>query len=108
MQYITDEDVERAKKYGITKKLLYNRVYTRYWDKEKAITYPKQEKSKPLEDKWYKLAEKNNIQAATINWRVANGWTLEEAATTPPRSKVIKDNKGWKQIDKNRYKNLRG
>lgn len=86
MEYLSDEDIKRAKENGIYKDLLYKRFYNNGWDKERAITEPKHIKmgrKRRYEDKWYKQAESNGISMQTMHKRIGLGWSLQEAVSIP-------------------------
>ncbi|MGN4897763.1 hypothetical protein ACTFSB_28320 [Bacillus cereus group sp. MYBK14-3] len=84
------DDYETAKKNGIPRKNVDQRVQYLGWTIEKAITTPLLPKcNRPKYKGYAELAEKNGIPYKTFTARV-NGlaWTLERAASTPVRKKT--------------------
>lgn len=87
MKFITDEEYEIGLKNGLTKHLVYMRVYVNNWDIEKAITTPPmplEERSRKHPKEYTDLAIKNGIPLITFYSRIKRGWTYEEASTVPP------------------------
>lgn len=81
MYYLTDEHYEIAKENGITKKHLENRVYSKAWTIERAISEPLKRRSNHNWDaKWSKVAI---VPKVRFMKRVQNGWDQERAAMTP-------------------------
>ncbi|MDM5270497.1 hypothetical protein [Bacillus wiedmannii] len=86
----TWEDYEVAKKNGISRKNVDQRVQYLGWAIERAITTPVLPKrNRPKYMGYAELAEKNGIPYKTFVERV-NGlrWSLEQAANTPVREKT--------------------
>ena len=79
-RYLTDEDVAIAKKNGISKNTVEQRINRGGWSVEKAVNKPLRKK---IPKKFTLLAEKNGIKDGTFRGRVRRGWTLEDAATKP-------------------------
>lgn len=79
--YLTPEDYEAAEANGINQQTAYRRFYQLNWSKERAITQKPRKLNKYTE--WVKLAEQKGIKHNTFLNRLARGWDLEKAATTP-------------------------
>ncbi|MCM3783694.1 hypothetical protein M3231_11985 [Neobacillus mesonae] len=83
---ITPEQYEIARKRGITKNLLEQRVRRLGWPIEKAI---KKKPQKKIDyGNWPKVAEENDITPTAFYNRVLKlNWSPEKAATVPVRIK---------------------
>ena len=81
MQYITPGDYETAKKNGIDKRLLENRVYLG-WDIERATTEPARKLT--TRKHWKVICEANGIKYNTFLRRVNLYKMPEELAATKP------------------------
>lgn len=85
----TAEEKELMKKNNIPVYLVYSRLRDG-WDRKKAVSTPKiikkgrkvkRARSK-FTDEIIELVKSNGINISTFYWRVRNGWSEEEAATT--------------------------
>ncbi|HDR8156764.1 TPA: hypothetical protein QC057_005927 [Bacillus cereus] len=77
----TWEDYEIAKRNGISKNNVDDRVNSLDWDIKRAITQPLGKL-----DKYYvELAKKNGIAYHTYLKRLSLGWSEIKAVTKPPR-----------------------
>lgn len=80
--YITPEEYKEAKKNGIDKHTLEQRIRTYGWDKDKALNTPKKIRvNRYLE--YLKIAKENNISKTLFYSRLSSGWDALRAATTP-------------------------
>ncbi|EEL78779.1 hypothetical protein bcere0028_56080 [Bacillus cereus AH1271] len=86
----TWDDYETAKKNGIPRKNVDQRVQYLGWTIERAITTPLlQKRNRPKYKGYAELAEKNGIPYKIFTARVDGlEWTLERAANTPVRKKT--------------------
>lgn len=81
---ITKEHYEIAKKNGIGKHNVWQRVNEYFWSIERAITEPVKKYRKRNWSQWRELAEKHGVSADVFYTRVSKrGMTPEQAATTP-------------------------
>lgn len=78
-EYLTDADLERAKKNGIPIKRVKQRFYSLGWSKERSIT----QKYKPITNVWGRYKDVSVVDMRTFYSRTKRGWTPEEAAKTP-------------------------
>lgn len=77
---LTLEELEQAKRNGISRKQALRRVREYCWPVERAITEPLQKQS----GEWSAIAAANGIKQSTFAMRISRyGWTPEKAATTP-------------------------
>lgn len=97
-----DKYYDLAKSNGISKQLVRIRHYQYGWPLERAVTQPKQVINPYLED--YKKAVNNGLDLsyqAFVN-RIENGWTVEEASTTPkrqnPKNKKLNEYQKYRDI----------
>lgn len=93
--YITPKEYEIAESNGISKDTLEIRVRRLGWRKNKAITTPTQKRRH--NDKYVIIAKENGIDSRYFWKRVSRGMTLEQAATTPVKTRrecIEKLNKG--------------
>lgn len=79
--YFTPEDVAIAKANGISYNTFYARLYVYGWSLEKARTKPVYQKGAGL---WPKWKDKCVVTQYGFYARIREGWSPEEAATTPP------------------------
>jgi hypothetical protein len=86
MQYITPNDYDIAEKNGLSKQLVYQRVYDYSWDVQDAITIPK--RIRKNHGNWVKVALENGLSRSSFYGRLAEGMTAEEAATLPIRPRL--------------------
>ena len=98
--YITPDEYEIAKRNGIPRNTLEQRIRDLLWDKQRAITEPPKNMSKGYGE-YAKKAEKIGVKSNTFYTRVKRGWSPERAATTP----VIKTDK--KFLDEQRKKGIK-
>ncbi|WP_242224526.1 hypothetical protein [Bacillus cereus group sp. BfR-BA-01380] len=87
----TEEDLEKALKLGITKRMVYARINQSGWSLKRAIS----ELGKPVKNqeirKMIIIAQKNGISEGTFRLRLKKGWLPEDAATIKPnRFKELK------------------
>ncbi|HEK9103294.1 TPA: hypothetical protein SUB30_004767 [Bacillus pseudomycoides] len=84
-RWLTEEEYEMAIKNGISRRLVYVRVYQLGWSVEEAITVRKGSKHHVKKRKygnWPDIAEENGIPKQRFYERVRqHGWSVEEAAT---------------------------
>ncbi|MBK5492221.1 nucleoside permease [Bacillus sp. TH13] len=95
-RWLTDEERARAAANGITRNLLYYRVFQAEWDVEIAITAPPGTvKRRPSGKyaKWIELAESNGISKGAFYSRLKVGMGCKEAATVP-----LKKSKGLMEV----------
>jgi len=98
MNYVTEEDFQKAKANGIDYMNVYNRVYNLGWEVDRAITTPIKKES--FIAKYRPILQQHGISEAMFYSRIYQlGWDPEKAATTPRRtmseiSRKIWDNKG--------------
>ncbi|HDR4393062.1 hypothetical protein V4C29_23995 [Bacillus cereus] len=85
--YITDEDYKRAEAFGISNKLLSDRVYIYRWNKEKAITTPVRKTKNRGWKEFKQIALENGVSERTFRRRRQEGWDAVIAATTPPKTR---------------------
>lgn len=88
MQEISEDDYKKARRNGIPRNIVYQRVKNTKWSVEKAISWPirpRKEKDQGEIKRLHKLAKKNGIDIAysTVGVRIAKYWTDEEVVTTP-------------------------
>ena len=101
--YITPDEYEIAKRNGIPRNTLEQRIRDLLWDKQRAITEPPKNMSKGYGE-YAKKAEKIGVKSNTFYTRVKRGWSPERAATTP----IIKtDNKFLDEQRKKGIKKIR-
>lgn len=79
VEYLTEEVYERAEERGISRDLLYGRIYRLGWTIEKALTY---QKEVPLWDTWKELSEANGVSYQMFQYRLRKGMTPEAAVET--------------------------
>lgn len=79
MQYISPEDYAIAERNGLSKELVYQRVYLYDWDVNTAITMPK--RIRKDRGDWMKVALSNGIKPNTFYGRLSRGWDIEKAAS---------------------------
>lgn len=82
----TREQIEQARKNGVSYITLYFRVMHYGWDIDKAINTPPQQRfgNKPkLPEEIVKQAAKRGITRRDIWNRLNRGWSIEEAITKP-------------------------
>lgn len=103
--YITPQEYIQAKKNGICRSTLEDRIRQRGWSKGKAINTPvRGHETWPVE--LIKSLKENNISFGTFASRIyALGWDRKKAATTPVRKKRHKA-KDDTQKEFNRYSKL--
>lgn len=83
--YITPEEYDIAKRNGLPKYLVYQRVMVYGWDIERAITQPKKEQKSY--GTLVRIAKQNGIKPNTFYSRIhLRGMTPEEAAVAPLQS----------------------
>lgn len=90
MIYITDEQYKKGIENGLKKITIYRRVYQYGWDIEKAITTPvisREHRSRKHPKKYTDLALSNGICLITFYSRLSKGWSYEDAATKPLKSR---------------------
>lgn len=80
--FITDEEYDFARKRGISKSTVYARVFKYNWPIDRAI-YEVPKKLSADVIKARDIAVSNGVPRETFYDRRRNGWTLEEASTTP-------------------------
>ena len=78
--YITPEDYEVAKRNGIKRDTVNQRVRRFGWDIDRAITVKPRRVDIPKD--LLKKAKEIGIQRYTIINRIRDGWSMEEACTT--------------------------
>ncbi|MEY9975274.1 hypothetical protein [Lysinibacillus sp. RC79] len=81
--YITDDDYAIAKRNGISRECVNDRIRGRGWSKERALNTPVQKKNR-FSREILEKAKSNDIQLQTFRERVRRGWDIESAATVPP------------------------
>ena len=103
--YISPQEYKQAKKNGICRSTLEDRIRQRGWSKRKAT-------NKPVRghETWSKelieALKKNNISFGTFASRIyALGWNRKKAATTPAKHKYHKP-KDDAQEEFNKYSQL--
>ena len=84
---VTDEQYEIARKNGIPRKRVNDRINKSGWDIDRAITTPVKERKNRYEA-WKEICEQNGISRSTFNKRLAAGWTEKRAASTPFSNKL--------------------
>jgi hypothetical protein len=89
--YITPEEYEIAEKNGISRKNLEDRVWTLYWNKQKAITVPVMQRNPTPWREWKEVCEKNGISYGTFMSRIKNSGLDPEVAATKPLDKHQRD-----------------
>src|SRR5699024_5622425 len=101
--YITPDEYEIAKRNGIPRNTLEQRIRDLLWDKQRAITEPPKNTSKEYAE-YAKEAEKKGVKPNTIYTRVKRSCTPERAATKPIRKTDNKllDEQGKMSIQKTR------
>lgn len=104
--YISPQEYKQAKKNGICRSTLEDRIRQRGWSKRKAT-------NKPVRghETWSKelieALKDNNISFGTFASRIyALGWDRKKAATTPVRKKRHKHKNTITQEEFNRYSQL--
>ena len=81
--YITPEEYSLAKRNGISKENLEQRIRCYGWNKEKALNTPVRKRG-VIPKKFKDMAKKNNIPIATFYNRVYGlKWSMEKASTEP-------------------------
>lgn len=68
--YITPEEYEIAKRNGINKNVVEDRIRKCGWNKKKAITIPKSNRKRMFSKDILDLARKKNIPYSTLRYRV--------------------------------------
>ncbi|WP_327918431.1 nucleoside permease [Bacillus paramycoides] len=100
-RWLTDEEYAKAKANGISRKLVYNRVYVLGWDVEIAMTAPsgsvRHKTADKVHGKWLRIAVENGIEKSTFYSRLNLGWKYEDAATKPANRMTNKE-KEWSEI----------
>jgi hypothetical protein len=84
----TREQIEQAKRNGVSYLTLYARVMNYGWDIDEAINTPPHDRfgndvKSILPEEAVKIAEKNGLSRVDIWNRLNAGWTLEKAIHTP-------------------------
>lgn len=89
MEYreLTKEDFTAAAQNGISAKNLRQRVWDYGWEIDKAITTPLKKRDLSTWNEWKGTCRKNGIYNELFNLRLKYGWTPEQAATTPRKTK---------------------
>ena len=90
------EIIEALKENDISCATFASRIYGLGWNRKKAATTPVKHKYRKPKDsvhektsKYSRIAQGNGIHISTFKSRLKLGWSLEEASTTPARSKGI-------------------
>lgn len=89
MYYIQDADYEEALKNGISRNLVWKRVYELNWSIERAITTPVGIKKRAASE-LLKKAEENGVNKSLYYRRIKKGMEPNEAATQPPGKKATR------------------
>lgn len=84
MSYIQDSDYEKAKQNGISRKLLYQRVYRDGLTIQDAITKPIQINKKSDWSKYKHIAQQNGIGYETFQSRIKQRKLTPQQASTEP------------------------
>lgn len=80
---LLEKDFEKALANGITRALLHSRYYQRDWSLERATTEPVNKKTPSEHTSYIDVAQEHGISKATYYKRLKEGWSPEEASTTP-------------------------
>lgn len=84
-QPLLEEHFELALSNGITRVLLHSRYYQRGWSLERATTEPANKKTPSEHASYIDVAQARGISRATYYKRLGEGWSKEEASTTPTK-----------------------
>ncbi|MBZ5203218.1 hypothetical protein HU147_18605 [Planomicrobium chinense] len=86
---IDDKYIKIANANGIPTDALYDRVFKKKWDMEKATTAKFIQKVNNVQE-WIPLAEANGISLSTLQRRLRDGMRIDKAATIPVEGKRAK------------------
>jgi hypothetical protein len=104
-RWLTDEEYAKAKANGISRQLLYNRVFVLGWDIEIAMTAtPGSVRHKLVDkvhEKWLRIAVENGIKKNTFYSRLYLGWRYKDAATKQVNKKGKKEKEWCEVAEKN-------
>ncbi len=90
-RWLTDEEYQQAESNGISRRVLYMRMYRYGWKLQEALTTQPRtywHMGEGKHNKWLKLAEENGVNSSTFYSRVNNGWDPKEAASIPTRKQI--------------------
>ncbi|PEP36091.1 hypothetical protein CN575_04490 [Bacillus wiedmannii] len=90
-RWLTDEEYQQAESNGISRRVLYMRIYRYGWELQEALTTQPRtywHMGEGKHNKWLKLAEENGVNSSTFYSRVNNGWEPKEAASIPTRKQI--------------------
>lgn len=96
MIFITDEQYEIADSNGISKHIVYTRVFQHGWDIEKAIVVPvtpRAYRARKHPKKYTDMAIANGISLCTFYTRLKKGWGYEKASTIKPIPRAKRNKK---------------
>lgn len=79
--YVTPDEYEIAKANGISYRMVNHRIRSLGWGKQKALTAPAIMRDRHLNEDFVKIAKQNGISRETFAYRVAHGWSEEDAST---------------------------
>jgi hypothetical protein len=97
-EVLTPEDFAIARANGISYHHAYERFYSYFWDKQRAITEPIRPKEHSLYAKYKDICI---VSRKSFNRRIAKGMSPEEAATTPISQRVMNGFKSIKEVANN-------
>lgn len=82
-EYISDEEYEEARSYGVSPTLLRDRIRKSCWEKKKAITTPPRvAKNQIITPELKSLAKEFGVSEELLRKRITRGWDMQIAATT--------------------------
>ncbi|EJR08744.1 hypothetical protein F8161_24155 [Bacillus cereus] len=90
-RWLTDEEYQQAESNGISRRVLYMRMYRYGWELQEALTTPPRtywHMNEGKSNKWLELATENGINSSTFYSRVNNGWDPKDAASIPTRKQM--------------------
>ncbi|MBA4509950.1 hypothetical protein H1057_18190 [Clostridium sporogenes] len=98
--YITPQEYSLAKRNGISKENLEQRIRSYGWSKKSALETPVKKRNK-IPKKFKAMCKKNNIPIGTFYSRVYSlKWSMEKAATEPIMDMETKAEKFVKRLRK--------
>lgn len=94
---VTKEMIEEGKKHGLSRRILYDRLYRGSCNTIEDLFKPKQQRTDY--SKYYEILKANHISSATFRRRLKVGWSLEKALYTP-----VDETKSHPKIAHNQYR----
>ena len=78
---VTKEMIEEGKKHGLSRRIIYDRLYRDSFNDIDDLFRPKQKRHDY--SMYHEILKANHISSATFRRRLKVGWSLEKALYTP-------------------------